>query len=584
MLAIFFPRADTLYTMHQSVHLTETVILLAAAVLMVGLFRAFKLSPVMGYLVAGTAIGPYGIGLIGDIGTTAGFAEFGIIFLLFLIGLELSFERLRSMRKHVFGFGSAQVIITTLVIGALFTYYNGAIDIALIIGGGLALSSTAIVLQVVAEQNEKSSQVGRLALAVLILQDLAVIPLLVFVTAVGDAQDSLSHTLGNAALKAAFGLVFIFIVGRLVLRPFFRFIASLDNTELFTATTIFVVLGVAWLTQSAGLSVALGAFMAGLLVAETEFKHQVEADILPFKGLLLGLFFMTVGMSLNVEMLLVQFISIIGLTLALMATKAFIIMLLCRAFNFSLSASIHTGLLLSQGGEFAFVLFSLAGSYGLIPQELSQLLLVTVTVSMALTPLAAQFGNHIATILEKKSVADPNHMVEETLDLSQHVIICGYGRVGHTVSQLVENENIPYVAIDMDSYMVSRERKVGTPVYYGDSARAHVLSALGIKRARAVIITHNDTRVALQTIATIRDLNNEVPIIARAKNLEQVQKLERAGATLAVAEMFEVSLQMGSALLKSVGINEMEINRIIDIFRAEDYALTRTAEETGVGS
>ncbi|MDX2074661.1 MAG: monovalent cation:proton antiporter-2 (CPA2) family protein [Alphaproteobacteria bacterium] len=570
--------------MQHSIHLTEIVILLSAAVLMVGLFRALKLSPVLGYLVAGTAIGPYGFSLISDVGPTAGFAEFGIVFLLFLIGLELSFERLRSMRKHVFGFGSLQVIITALMIGALFTYYNGNIEIALIIGGGLALSSTAIVLQVLAEQNEKASQVGRLALAALILQDLAVIPLLVFVTALGSNSGALGEALGTAAAKAVIGLAIIFILGRLVLRPLFRFIASLEHTELFTATTIFVVLGVAWLTHSAGLSAALGAFMAGLLVAETEFKHQVEADILPFKGLLLGLFFMTVGMSLNVSMLLDQFISIIGLTVALMAAKAFIIIVLCRAFNFSLGSSIHAGLLLSQGGEFAFVLFSLAGEYNLIPVDLNQILLVTVTVSMALTPLAAELGNFLAHKLEKQTPTDPQHLLEETLDLSQHVIICGYGRVGHTVSDLLENENISYVAIDMDSYMVSRERKIGTPVYYGDSARAHVLSALGIKRARALIITHSDTRVALQTIATVRDLNNEIPIIARAKNLEQVQKLERAGATLAVAEMFEVSLQMGGALLKSIGINELEINRIIDIFRAEDYALTRTAEETGVGS
>jgi len=570
--------------MHDTIHLTEIVILLAAAVLMVGLFRAFKLSPVLGYLVAGTAIGPYGFSLIDDVKTTAGFAEFGIIFLLFLIGLELSFQRLRSMRKHVFGFGGAQVFITSVIIACMMIhYYQSEIEIALIIGGGLALSSTAIVLQVIAEQNEKSSQVGRLALAVLILQDLAVIPLLIFVTAVGTGESSLGTALGHAALNALVGLGGIFIVGRIVLRPLFRFIASLENTELFTATTIFVVLGVAWLTHSAGLSAALGAFVAGLLVAETEFKHQVESDILPFKGLLLGLFFMTVGMSLNVDMLLNKFLGIIALTLALMALKALIIMLLCRAFNFALSASIHTGFLLAQGGEFAFVLFALASSYGIITGDLSQVLLVMVTVSMALTPLAAQMGSRIASALEKKKPVDPKYMLEETLDLSRHVIICGYGRVGHTVSNLLENENISYVAIDMDSYMVSRERKGGVPVYYGDSARAHVLNALGIKRAKAVIITHNDTRVALQTITTIRDLNTDIPIIARAKNLDQVQKLERAGANLAVAEMFEVSLQMGGALLKSIGVSDHEITRIIDIFRAEDYALTRTAEnEPGV--
>jgi CPA2 family monovalent cation:H+ antiporter-2 len=478
------------------------------------------------------------------------------------------------MRKHVFGFGGMQVFLTSGLFGILYLTINNSVETAVIIGGGLALSSTAIVLQVISEQNEKSSQVGRLSLAVLILQDLAVIPLLIFVNVLANGDTSIASAMGNAAIKATIGLIGIFIVGRLLLRPLFRFIASLDNTELFTATNIFVVLGLAWLTHSFGLSAALGAFMAGLLVAETEFKHQVESDILPFKGLLLGLFFM----SLNVDVLMETFASIIGLTIALMASKALIIIALSRLFGFSLSSAIHAGLLLSQGGEFAFVLFALASQNGLLDPNTSQTLLVMVTMSMALTPLVAQAGKRASQKLAKISISKSDQIITETLDLSSHVIVCGYGRVGHTVARLLENENIPYVAADMDSYMVSRERKSGVPVYYGDSARAHVLNALGIKRARAAIITHNDTRVALQTIAAIRDSNPDLPIVARAKNIEQVQKLENAGATLAVAEMFEVSLQMGGALLKSIGVTDHEINRITEIFRAEDYALTRSAE------
>lgn len=569
--------------MHDSLHLTEIVILLTAAVLMVATFRALKLSPVLGYLVAGTVIGPFGLKLIPDVSVSAGFADFGIIFLLFLIGLELSLERLRSMRKHVFGFGGAQVLFTSALFCILYYGFGGSLSAAIIIGGGLALSSTAIVLQVIAEQNEKSSQVGRLSLAVLILQDLAVIPLLIFVTALGEGSPSMAHALGEAAVKALAGLIIIFMIGRLIIRPLFRFIASLDNTELFTATTIFVVLGVAWSTHMAGLSAALGAFMAGLLVAETEYKHQVESDILPFKGLLLGLFFMTIGMSLNVQMLIDAFTSIVSFTVALMGIKALIIIALCRVFGFSLSASIHAGMLLSQGGEFAFVLFTLASNNGLLEPNTSQVLLVVVTMSMAVTPLIANLGKHFSEALEKYAISEPEQMITETLDLSKHVIVCGFGRVGHTVARLLEHENIPYVAVDMDSYMVSRERKSGIPVYYGDSARMHVLNALGVKRARAIIITHNDTRVAMQTITTARDADPHIPIIARAKNLEQVQKLERAGANMAVAEMFEVSLQMGSTLLKSIGVADHEISRITDIFREGDYALTRTAENEPAG-
>lgn len=566
--------------MHSSVHLLEVVILLCAAVCIVGVFRAIRLSPVLGYLAAGMIIGPFGLALIKDIETTAGIAEFGVIFLLFLIGLELSIDRLRSMRTHVFGFGGAQVVVTAGLIALLYLGFGGAENTAIIIGGGLALSSTAIVLQVISEQHEKSSQVGRLSLAILILQDLAVIPLLVLVSLLGgDSHQSLAAALTDATLKTVLSLALLFVAGRLLLRPLFRFIGSLDHTDLFSATTMLVVLGCSMLTSAAGLSPALGAFMAGLLVAETEFKPQVEADIMPYKGLLLGLFFMTVGMSLNMDVLLDKFMSIIGLTVALMACKSLVIMALCRVFGFSLSTAIHAGLLLSQGSEFAFVLFSLAGTQHLIEQELAQMLLVVITISMALTPLFAQAGKKIAMALEKYAISRPESMLEETLDLSHHVIISGFGRVGHTVARLLEIENIRFVAIDMDSFLVAKERKGGIPVYYGDTTRVHVLNALGIHRARAVIITHNDTRVAQQTITTVRDLNRDIPIVTRAKNLEQVQKLEKAGANLAVAEMFEVSLQLSGALLKSLGVNEYEVSRIIDMFRAEDYMLTRSAEK-----
>ena len=482
------------------------------------------------------------------------------------------------MRKHVFGFGGAQVCITTAIFACLVLGAGGNAAIALIIGGGFALSSTAIVLQVINEQNEKSSQIGRISLAVLLLQDLAVIPLLVMVSLLNAKGTSLSSIAIDMVFKAVVGTTVIFTLGHYLLRPCFRFIASLENTELFTAATLLVVIGLASLTTLAGLSPALGAFMAGLLVAETEFKPQVESDVLPFKGLLLGLFFMMVGMSLNIEMLYERFFNIISLTFALMTIKALIIMGLCRIFHFSLSTAVHVGLLLSQGGEFSFVLFGLAASQGVIDDPSAQTLMVVVTVSMTITPLLADLGQRIATALEKHAISRPESMIEETLDLHHHVIICGYGRIGHTVAQMLEAENMNYVAIDTDSFITARERKRGTPVYYGDTTRVHVLNALGIQRARAVIVTHNDIRVALQTIQTIRELNHDLPIIARAKNFEQINKLETAGANRAVSEMFETSLQMGAALLRSIGVTDFEISRILDVFREEDYAMTRASE------
>ncbi|MEZ5690618.1 MAG: monovalent cation:proton antiporter-2 (CPA2) family protein [Rickettsiales bacterium] len=564
--------------MHHSIPLFEIVVLLLFAVLMVSAFRILRLSPALGYLVSGTVIGPFGISLIKDVKTTSGIAEFGIIFLLFLIGLELSFERLKSIRKHVFGLGGAQVLITGALLVAIFMFMGSKAQPAIIIAGGLALSSTAIVLQVISEHGEKSSQVGRLSLAVLILQDLAVIPLLVLATVFADKSSDLTASLIDATFKAVVCLVVISTAGKLLLRPLFKFIASLGNTELFSATTLLVLLGVALLSALAGLSPALGAFLAGLLIAETEFKHQVEADIMPFKGILMGLFFMTVGMSLNVEMLIESFPLIIALTFALMGFKTIVIFLLCRLFKFGFSTAIHIGMLLSQGGEFAFILFSIASENGVIDAGTSQILLVVVTMSMALTPLVAELGKKIAYMIDKKSLAKTNFIIEETIDLQQHVIISGFGRVGHTVAKLLESENIPYVIIDIDSFTVARERKNGAPIYYGDTSRAHVLKSLAIERAKAVIITHSNTRAAIQTIQTIRDISLSLPIVARAVNIEQVIKLEKAGANLAVAEMFEVSLQLGGSLLREIGISEHEISRIIDVFRAEDYALTRSAE------
>lgn len=564
--------------MHDHIELLQIVVLLLAAVITVASCRTVRLSPIIGYLAAGAVIGPYGLGIAANVGSQQGIAEFGVIFLLFIIGIELSLERLRSMRKHVFGFGGAQVLITGFIIGAFIFGIGGTSPQAIIIGGGLALSSTAVVLQVINEQGEKSSQVGRIALAVLILQDLVVIPLLVFVSLLKTPSADFSAVLVNAAFNAVVGIVVIFTLGNILLKPLFRFIAALDNTELFTATALLVVLGAALATNMAGLSPALGAFVAGLLIAESEFKPQVEADVLPFKGLLLGLFFMSVGMSLNIDTLRESFVVIIGLTIALMTTKALIIMGLSRLFHFSLSTAIHVGVLLAQGSEFAFVLLGIAADHGILETPLAQMLMVVITVSMTLTPMLADVAQRFAFVLEKYAISRPETMIEETIDLHQHVIICGYGRVGHTVARLLQSEDISYVAIDMDSLLTSRERKRGVPVYYGDTTRVHVLNALGINRARAVIVTHNDTRVAQQTIQTIRELNHDLPIIARAKNIEQVQKLESAGANLAVAEMFETSLQLGAALLKAVGVNDFEVNRILDVFRAEDYAITRASE------
>lgn len=564
--------------MHVHGQMISVLIFLLAAVGSVALFRTLRLSPVLGYLVAGLIIGPFGVSIIQPGESTETFAEFGIIFLMFMIGLEMSIERLKSMRRHVFEFGGMQVLLCGTVITLAAMYWGVAKDQAVIIGGALALSSTAIVLQVLAEKNQKFSQVGRLALAGLILQDLAVIPLLVLLQVFSTDGADVATALGEASVKAAVAVVVMLVFGRIVLRPLFRFFASLNDSELITGATLLIVLGAAAASTQAGLSPAMGAFLAGLLIAETEFKPQVEADILPYRGLFMGLFFMTVGMSLDWRLLVEHSLLIPSLLIGLLATKIVIIFMLSRIYGFSRGASMHAGLLLSQGGEFAFVVFGIGMTSGFLDADIGAILLVVVVVSMAITPLLADIGSKLQKWLDRGSSMSIKQAQNDSMDMSNHVIICGYGRVGHTVARLLETEGMDYVALETNPDIVRKERVQGTSVHYGDASRKLVLEAVGLEHARAVIITHADPAMAGKSVLAIRALRKDVPVIVRAKNLQQVEWLERLGANLAVAEMFETSLQLGGALLKTAGVDDAEVTRVIQSFREGDYALTREAE------
>ncbi len=564
--------------MHDLSYLKVILILLSAAVVVVAIFRQMNLSPVLGYLVAGALIGPSGFAIVTDVHGTASIAEFGVVFLLFVIGLELSFERLKAMRRHVFGLGSMQVVITAGLIGGLAHMLGFAPKASIIIGCGLAFSSTALVLQVVLESSERSSQVGRLSLAILILQDLAVLPLLVLVPLLANTTTSISSAILDAGIRAALALVVVFIAGRIFLRPLFRIAASLKNSEIFTALTLLIVLGISYgLYQAAGLSLALGAFVAGLLVAETEYKHQVEADILPYKALLLGLFFMAVGMQIDLALMKEEFYLIIALALALMIGKAAIITALARWFGFSKFNSLHTGMLLSQGGEFGFILFQLAAVEGLIDTSASQVLLVVVTITMALTPAFFMLAKHLTVLLtplgapENLSL-DPS---AEVLDIKDHVVILGFGRVGQTVGKLLTAENMSYVAIDGNAAIAAAGQKNKLPVYFGDGSRREILQAMGILRARAAIITVNHFESAERMVNAIRAIAPDIPIVARTVDLKQLHKLELAGVNVAISEMFEASIELGAALLRVIGVVDSEVVRITQEFRKEKYTLAR---------
>lgn len=558
--------------MQHPAFLSDVLILLLAAVLIVATFRHLRMSPVLGYLAAGTLIGPHGFAIISSPEQMGGIAEIGVVFLLFLIGLELSFDRLRDMRRYMFGIGGFQVAITGVLAATITGFFLENREVAAIIGMALAMSSTSVVLQVLSERHEQSTQPGRLALSVLILQDFAVVPLLVLVPMVGSgiSEAELLPEVGLVLFKAMVALLVIFVAGRLLLRPMFRLVADAHSPEIFSAATLLVVLGLAFATQSIGLSMALGAFLAGLLLAETEYEHQVKADILPFKGLLLGLFFISVGMNVDMGFIVANFRLLILASGCLILLKALIIIIICRFYGIKHGNAFETGFLLAQGGEFAFVIFSMMASRGLMSVTAAQSLMVIVTITMAVTPLLAAAGRRLGDAVEGRNSGSGNVAESDTADLSNHVIMVGFGRKGQMLARLMEEEKLPFVAIDMDPLNVASARKNKLPVYYGDATRPEVLQAIGVERADMVVFTSAMLKSVERSISAIRWLFPELTIIARASDRETADQLRAAGATLVVEENLESGLQLGAAMLRARGAVPHEITRVIEQLRQEE--------------
>ncbi len=548
----------------------DAVILLAAAVLIVALFRQFRLSPVLGFLVAGAAIGPHGFSLIHDIEGKSYLAEFGVVMLLFVIGLELSFKKLREMRIYVLGLGSLQMLVTAALIAWIVHDYLGMeIKIALFIGAALALSSTAIVLQVLDEHGERITQVGRVSFSALLLQDLAVIPLLILVPILsgnGTPGESLTTELTETAIKAIIAIIALLTIGKLMLKPVLSLIAGTKSSELFVATTLLLVLGGSYITEQAGLSMALGAFIAGLMLSETEFRKQVEVDIMPFKGLLLGLFFMTVGMHFDLLELINRFPLVALLSISLIVVKTIVVMLICLLFRMDLRTGLKTGILLSQGSEFAFILFNLATHSKLIPDATGQMLLLVVSFTMALTPLIFTiitfYYNRIKRRKGQKKLG-----IKETSDLKEHFVICGFGWVAENLARVLASENYNFVAIDSEPKPVKMGREKGFPVYYGDATRIEILNSLKIKNARAAIVTMHDTVIAIRVITAIRKNFPLLPIIARTKRVDHIDSLRKAGASVVIPEAYESSIQIAKVALKLKGISDFDIELILNNFR-----------------
>jgi CPA2 family monovalent cation:H+ antiporter-2 len=570
--------------MSESVNLRDLLIILLAAVAVVPLFRRLHASAVLGYLVAGTLIGPHGLGLIREIEAASVLGQFGVIFLLFSIGLSLSIARLTALRRYVFGLGLAQVGATAVAIWGLLRLIGVPSPAALVLGGGLALSSTAVVLQVLIERRELATPRGRVAFAVLLLQDLAVVPLLVVVPLLRSPEAAVLPALGLAFLKAALALVLILALGRLLLRPLLRAVARGGDPELFTAIVLLLVLGIGWLTEQAGLSMALGAFLAGVLIAETEYRPQVEGDIQPFRAILLALFFMAIGMSIDVAMLSRAATVILGLLAGLLVLKGGILFGVARAFQLGVGTAAAVGLTLAQGGEFGFVLFTLAHQAGVLTGDITQLAILVVGLSMAVTPLLLVAGRRVAHHLERPASAG-DALTQGSADLRGHVLIAGYGRVGQTLALLLESRGMSYVALDVDPEQVAEARRRDLPVYYGDASRAEVMKAAGVERAQAVVITVDEPESASRTVQVVRRLAPELPVLARARDLGQCEKLAEAGATAVVPEVVEGSLQLVAALFRQVGVSHEEIEQVLEEFRREAYTklsgLTEPATEVG---
>jgi CPA2 family monovalent cation:H+ antiporter-2 len=557
--------------MPESVDLRDLLIILLAAVAVVPLFRRLHASAVLGYLVAGTLIGPFGLGLIRDVEAVAVLAHFGVVFLLFSIGLSLSIERLTSLRRYVFGLGIAQVLATAVALWGILRLLGLESPVALVLGGGLALSSTAVVLQVLIERRELATPQGRVAFAVLLLQDLAVVPLLTLVPLLRVPETPVLPALGLAFVKGALALVLILAAGRLLLRPLLRAVTRGGNPELFTGIVLLLVLGIGWLTEQAGLSMALGAFLAGVLIAETEYRPQVEGDIQPFRGILLALFFMTVGMGVDLTVLWDRAPVLLGLLGGLLVLKAGILLGLARAFRLGTGTAVAVGLMLAQGGEFGFVLFALARQAGVLSAEVAQVAVLVVGLSMAVTPFLLAASRRVAQRIER-SEASHHMLAGDAGDLREHVLIAGYGRVGQTLALLLGSRGTPFVALDLNPERVAEARRHGLPVYYGDASRADVLKAAGVDRAQAVVITVDEPASAGRTVAVLRRLAPELPVLARARDLGQCEELARAGATAVVPEMVEGSLQLVAALLRQIGASADEVEQMLGEFRRETYA------------
>jgi CPA2 family monovalent cation:H+ antiporter-2 len=564
-----------------------TLLYLLAAVLGVVVFRYLKLPPMLGYLTVGVVIGPNALALAKNADGVRHLGEFGVVFLMFVIGLEFNLPKLRAMRKHVFGLGFFQVVLTMLLatsFSLLLAYWAPSLwgmnwQTALALSAALAMSSTAIVVKLMSERLEMESEHGKRVMGVLLFQDLAVVPLLVLIPALGASADQLFETLSIAGLKAV-GLIGLLLVGGpRVMRFWLTLVARRKSEELFVLNLLLITLGLAWLTELAGLSLALGAFIAGMLISETQFKQQVETDIRPFHDVLLGLFFISIGMMLDWRLVLERWPLVLVLVTLPVLFKAALVGLLTKGLGATAGVSLRTGLYLAQAGEFGFVLLTLAQANSLVPPALLNPILASMVISMLATPFIILYSNGIVLRLVSSEWLQQSlqmtTIARKSINANKHVIICGYGRCGQNLARMLERENIPYMALDLDPDRVRQAAAAGDSVVFGDAARLQSLMAAGLARASAVVITYLEVQGAMKVLAHVREHAPQVPAIVRTQDDHDLDALRQAGATEVVPEAIEGSLMLASHALALVGVPMRRVIRIVQNQRDERYNLLR---------
>ncbi len=570
--------------MHNTLY--EIFGLLLISVLMVAAFRRIHLPPILGYIMVGIVMGPHALGFIANEANIHFLAEFGIVFMLFAIGLEFSIPQFLTMRRTMLGLGSLQVIISMSVFGFIAYLLGVSWQVALLAGGALAMSSTAVVLKQLNEQAEMQSRHGRNAFGILLFQDLAAIPFLIIIPVLGanlggdTHSDGMASELIGAMIKGVLAVAILLIIGRTLLRPLFHEVARAKSNELFTLTVLLVAIAAAALTNSLGLSMALGAFIAGMMLAETEFRHQIESDIRPFQDVLLGLFFVTIGILIDLNMVWQHLSLVLTLTFSLILIKALIVGFLEYGFGNNGGVALRTALVLAHGGEFGFALLSLMFNQKLLPELEGQVLLAAAIFSMMLSPILIKYNGKItkkvlANTYNQDRQAQETVIASETVSLDEHAVICGFGRVGQTLARFLKKADIPYIALDMDITRITEAKRAGEPVYYGDSSRKEILEAAGIHRAELVVLCISDLHSSLKTLHRVRELRRDVRVMVRTRDEGHLSQLMDAGATEVIPDTFEASIMLSSQVLLLMGRLPAEVLREVRKVRQSRYSLLK---------